>query len=141
MKVFTCLIVIRLISINCQQVLYKDLRGFQNTQFTNLKILENSLDSRSPVRSMLVCSGLCLENSRCLSCAFNNIMELCVLFSLLPSFWEISFIFLNAMRMSLLNSDSYYIYETLKHFRKHILFVSDSFLCRYPIILKCCISF
>ena len=79
MKVFTCLIVIRLISINCQQVLYKDLRGFQNTQFTNLKILENSLDSRSSVRSTLFCNVFCLENSRCLSCAFNNIMKLCVL--------------------------------------------------------------
>ena len=79
MKVFTYLIVIRLISINCQQVLYKDLRGFQNTQFTNLKILENSLDSRSSVRSTLFCNVFCLENSRCLSCAFNNIMKLCVL--------------------------------------------------------------
>jgi hypothetical protein len=28
---------------------------------------------------MLACSGFCLENSRCLSCSFNNITELCVL--------------------------------------------------------------
>jgi len=42
----------------------------------------------------------------------------------------------NAIRMPLLNSDSYSIYETLRHFRKHILFISVSFLCRYSIILK-----
>jgi hypothetical protein len=142
MKVFTCLIVIRLISINCQQVLYKDLRGFQNTQFTNLKILENSLDSRSSVRSTLFCNGFCLENSRCLSCAFNNIMKLCVL----------------CFHYFLLSGRSHFFFSMqcvchysiptpipfMKHLgilEKHILFVSVSFLCRYPIILKCCISF
>ena len=77
MKVFTCLIFIRIICIN-SQVLYRDIQGFQNTQFSNVKILQNALNFRS-VRSMLACSGLCLENSKCLSCAFNNITKLCVL--------------------------------------------------------------
>ena len=77
MKVFTCLIFIRLICIN-SQVLYRDMQGFQNTQFNNLKILDNPLNFRS-VRSMLACSVFCLENSKCLSCAFNNITELCFL--------------------------------------------------------------
>jgi hypothetical protein len=43
------------------------------------KILENALDLRSSVRSVFSCSVICLENSRCLSCAFNNIKGLCVL--------------------------------------------------------------
>ena len=77
MKVFISLIVIRLIC--SQQVLYKDLRGLQSTEFTNLKILENALDLRSSVRSLFSCSVICLENSKCLSYAFNNIKGLCIL--------------------------------------------------------------
>ena len=103
MKVFICLIVIRLIC--SQQVLYKNLRGFQNTQFTNLKILENSLDSLSSVRSLLDCSVFCLENSRCLSCAFNNITELCVL-------WDKDFI--DVSKTNVVSEDGWKYYYVIK---------------------------
>ena len=103
MKVFIYLIIIRFIC--SQQVLYKDLRGFQNTQFTNLKILENSLDSRSSVRSLLVCSGFCLGNSRCLSCAFNDMTGLCVL-------WDKDFI--DVSKTDVVSEDGWTYYYVIK---------------------------
>ena len=103
MKMFTCLIVIILIC--SQQVLYKDLRGLQSTQFTNLKILENALDLRSSVRSVFSCSVICLENSRCLSCAFNNIKGLCIL-------WDKDFI--DVLETNVVSEDGWEYYYVIK---------------------------
>jgi len=122
MKVFICLIVIRLIC--SQQVLYKDLRGFQNTQFTNLKILENSLNSRASVRNLLVCSAFCLENSRCLSCAFNNIRELCVL-------WDKDFI--NVSKTDVVPEDGWKYYYVIKGL--YILFSALYLRCQNLAVL------